>query len=153
MDEVENNKREKLESEIQKLIDSAHSHGYVEGEWDDDDEWYDCYRDDLFAKLSELLDSYYPVIDDIFKPRSKGPIIGHCDLSSNSDGSLHAKIDYTDPFTRMQTEMSKKVYDDLCKYQRLHPNVKLVPTFKKEEKPDGSVMYKIIYKPAITYDV
>lgn len=31
-------------------------------------------------------------LDDIFKPRCKGKVIGHCDLSKNPDGSLRMKI-------------------------------------------------------------
>lgn len=63
------------------------------------------------------------------------------------------KPPYEDPLEKIEREFTKDLADDWRKYRMLHPCVKLVPMFEKEEQADGSVAYRVIYKPVVAYDV
>ena len=63
------------------------------------------------------------------------------------------KPSYEDPLETIEKAFTKNLADDWRKYYMLHPYTKLVPMFEKEEQADGSVTYRIIYKPVVAYDV
>lgn len=63
-----------------------------------------------------------------------------------SESCLSPFFIHPDPCKKIQNEAAKELSDIWCKYQMLYPDAELVQKSEKEENPDGSVVYRIIYK-------
>lgn len=62
-------------------------------------------------------------------------------------------LTYEDPIRNIENKFLKEVSNDLRVYYALHLNPELVLVFGREEQSDGSVVYRAIYEPVITYDL
>lgn len=148
-------RRDIFESRIQELIDDAWWNGFRWGRGCDFE-----YPEDFSKQLHELVVSYFDSSASDVGSQDETSEEGAMGDGVRSESRLRGKSaqmyicdEVSEIRNKIEKEFAKELSEDFRKYHALHPNAKLVPTFEKEEKPDGSVMYKIIYKPALTYDV
>ena len=103
--------------------------------------------------IHKLLISYFDGPSGDVGTQDEAPEEGAMGDGVRSESDLSPFLTYEDPIRKIEDEFAKEMSDDWRVYQALHPNAKLVPVFEKEEQPDGSVTYRLIYKPVVTYDV